>query len=338
MTSKKSFKPDRDLADLTGKVVFVTGSNRGIGLQTVKHLARKGATVYLGSRSEEAGKAAVSQLEKEGIPKGRVIYAWCDFSTTGKAKETGEKLLGQIDRLDIYVLNGAMYVVGFLDSCEAIEDPLLPDLLTANHFGNLRLLQILLPLIEETSDKYGEARIVTVSSMAHTLSRAKDPDIQFKTPDDFRQDYGPGGGFRGAFAYYAVSKLCQQMTHTVLHKRNKHPNLIFISVDPGMVNTFSNTFLITRILSPIINLFFDSPEVGAYNTLFAAASPKVKEKRDKYDGKFLTPVGKLTPVGANVTLEKAEEMLETSQAFLEKEDMFPLLPRGGKEGAASSSS
>lgn len=79
-----------------------TCQSRGIGYHTVKHLARKGATVYLGSRSEEAGKAAVAQLEKEGIGKGKVIYAWCDFGTPQKAKETGEKLLGQIERLDIY--------------------------------------------------------------------------------------------------------------------------------------------------------------------------------------------------------------------------------------------
>lgn len=121
------------------------------------------------------------------------------------------------------------------------------------------------------------------------------------------------------------------MTHLALYKRNTHPNLIYISVDPGSVNTWSNAYLITRILSPIINLFFDSPEVGAYNLLFAAASPTVKEDRDTYDGKFLTPVGKVTQMGANVVIEKAEEMLVTSQEFFDKEDMFPLLPRAADD-------
>lgn len=123
MFSKNDFNPDTSLEDLTGKVAFVTGgkcviifpyfcitcssvllraSSRGIGYQTVKFLARKGATVYLGSRSEEAGKAAVAQVEKEGIGKGKVVSTWCDFGTPEKAKETGEKLLSQIDRLDIY--------------------------------------------------------------------------------------------------------------------------------------------------------------------------------------------------------------------------------------------
>lgn len=72
-----------------------------MGYETVKGLARKGATVYLGSRSEEAGKAAVARLEKESVGKGKVIYTWCDFGTTEKAEKSGKELLSQINRLDI---------------------------------------------------------------------------------------------------------------------------------------------------------------------------------------------------------------------------------------------
>jgi hypothetical protein len=117
------------------------------------------------------------------------------------------------------------------------------------------------------------------------------------------------------------------MTHVALHKRNTHPNLFFITAEPGEVNTWSNLTFITRILTPIINIFFVSPEVGSYNSLFCAASPKVREEKDVYVGKFLTAVGKVTPMGANVTVERAEEMLDTSLSCFEKEGMFPLLPR-----------
>jgi NAD(P)-dependent dehydrogenase (short-subunit alcohol dehydrogenase family) len=75
--------------------------SRGIGYYTVKHLAIKGATVYLGSRSEAAGKTAVANLEKEGIGKGKVLYVWCDFGTPEKAEESATQLLSQINRLDI---------------------------------------------------------------------------------------------------------------------------------------------------------------------------------------------------------------------------------------------
>ncbi|KAJ3573316.1 hypothetical protein NP233_g2516 [Leucocoprinus birnbaumii] len=321
-SKKKPFNPETELEDLTGKVAFVTGANRGIGYQTVKHLSRKGATVYMGARSEEAGKAAVDALEKEGIGQGKVVYTWCDFATPEKARESGEKLLSQIERLDILVLNGAL-----------LADPRLKyvdEILQTNHFGNLKLLLTLLPLLEATSDKYGEARAVLVTSNAHTLSRAKDPSISFKSPEDFKRDFTSDGKIRAPFSYYSISKLCQLMTHVALHKRNTHPNLFFISIDPGVVNTFSHTYLITRLLSPIINLFFISPEAGSFNSLFAAASPKIREDKKTYDGKYMLPVGRVTPMGVNVTVERSEEMLDTSIACLEKEGMFPLLPR--KEG------
>ncbi|XP_006463657.1 hypothetical protein AGABI2DRAFT_194415 [Agaricus bisporus var. bisporus H97] len=319
MFSRNKFNPEKDLKDLTDKVAFVTGGNRGMGYETVKGLARKGATVYLGSRSEEAGKAAVARLEKESVGKGKVIYTWCDFGTTEKAEKSGKELLSQINRLDICVLNGALladFRIKHLD-----------DIVITNHFGNLKLLQTILPLLEETSDKYGEARLVTCSSNAHKLGHAADPKICFESPDDFRQDWTSEGKFKAPFSYYAFSKFCQTMTHVALHKRNKHPNLIFSAVDPGWVNTFSHEYLILRLLKPIINLWFDTPEVGCYNLLFAAASPKMTEEKEKYDGKYLLPVGKPEPWGANVTVEKSEKMLDLSLQFLEKENMFPLLPR-----------
>jgi hypothetical protein len=121
MFSNKTFNAEHDLESLTGKVAFVTGgkyvatfflffnsslkyssdTSRGIGYQTVKHLARRGATVYLGSRSKEAGNKAVADLEEEGTEKGKVVYTWCDFGTVEKAKESGEKLLRKVEKLDI---------------------------------------------------------------------------------------------------------------------------------------------------------------------------------------------------------------------------------------------
>jgi hypothetical protein len=102
---------------------------------------------------------------------------------------------------------------------------------------------------------------------------------------------------------------------------------MFLAINPGWVNTFSHEYLVLRLLKPIINLWFATPEVGCYNQLFAAASPKVTEEREKYDGKYMHPVGKIGPMGANVTVEKSEKMLDLSFQCLEKEDMFPLLPR-----------
>jgi len=84
--------------------------SHGIGLATVKHLVRRGATVYLGSRNEERGKAAVAEVEREFTtavsgndqPKpGKVIYQHCELSSPALAKASAEEFMQREERLDV---------------------------------------------------------------------------------------------------------------------------------------------------------------------------------------------------------------------------------------------
>jgi NAD(P)-dependent dehydrogenase (short-subunit alcohol dehydrogenase family) len=121
-------KPQVELMDLTGKVVFVTGAryapsrihafswlnhnSHGIGYSTVKHLALRGATVYLGARNEKKALDAVKSLEEEvaaahakiegSTPSpGKIIYHYCDISTPAQAQESGENFIKRESRLDV---------------------------------------------------------------------------------------------------------------------------------------------------------------------------------------------------------------------------------------------
>jgi NAD(P)-dependent dehydrogenase (short-subunit alcohol dehydrogenase family) len=67
----------------------------------VKHLARKGAKVYLGARSEEKGKAAVAKLQEEGIGSGEVIYLHVDISTPLLAHQSAQGFLALESKLDV---------------------------------------------------------------------------------------------------------------------------------------------------------------------------------------------------------------------------------------------
>jgi NAD(P)-dependent dehydrogenase (short-subunit alcohol dehydrogenase family) len=67
----------------------------------VKHLACKGAKVYLGARSEERGKAAVAKLQEEGIGSGEVIYLHVDISTPVLAHQSAQGFLALESKLDV---------------------------------------------------------------------------------------------------------------------------------------------------------------------------------------------------------------------------------------------
>src|SRR5262245_62935068 len=52
---------------LNGKVAFITGANRGLGLETARELGKQGIVVVLGSRDQKKGEAAAAKLREEGI-------------------------------------------------------------------------------------------------------------------------------------------------------------------------------------------------------------------------------------------------------------------------------
>ena len=67
----------------------------------MKHLARKGAKVYLGARSEEKATVALQTLEEEGISPGQVVWLPFDASSPEKAKKSAETFLEKEERLDV---------------------------------------------------------------------------------------------------------------------------------------------------------------------------------------------------------------------------------------------
>lgn len=83
---------------LRAKLCFTSA---GIGFTAIKHLARRGAKVYLGARSEEKAKAAIERLTAEGIGSGEVHYLHLDLSDPKLAKVAAEDFLTKETRLDI---------------------------------------------------------------------------------------------------------------------------------------------------------------------------------------------------------------------------------------------
>ncbi|KAH9926590.1 uncharacterized protein BXZ73DRAFT_102850 [Epithele typhae] len=83
----KKFDPATDLPDWTGKVAIVTGGNYRIGYGSVGHLARGGARVYIGARSEARAKAAIVRLHAEtGLTEVKVEWFHLDLSAPKTVK------------------------------------------------------------------------------------------------------------------------------------------------------------------------------------------------------------------------------------------------------------
>lgn len=146
-------------------------SIQGVGLQTCFELYRNGAHVLMGCRSQakyEIAKEAIRSRLTPEQQRGKLNFVQVDTSTIKKAQSAAYDVLARADitRLDIFIANaGKGSTLGPLN-----EDGVEPFMAT-NCLGHSALLQLLLPLIIETSKTaQTSCRIVFVSSIAHLWS------------------------------------------------------------------------------------------------------------------------------------------------------------------------
>src|SRR5207248_7709758 len=91
---------------LNGQVAFITGGNRGLGLETARELGKQGILVVLGSRDSKNGEAAAAKLGDEGITAESLGFDVTKPQDHQKAYDYFAKKYG---RLDILVNNADVW-------------------------------------------------------------------------------------------------------------------------------------------------------------------------------------------------------------------------------------
>ncbi|THU95456.1 NAD(P)-binding protein [Dendrothele bispora CBS 962.96] len=120
-----TFNPVKDLPDMKGKIVIVTGSSSGIGFASLQHFSRMGAKVYMAVPDEERTKQALERVEREGREPGlgEVIWHELDLKDPRTVKLSAQRFLEREERLDILINNAALFVL----SMTAFRIKVIPD-------------------------------------------------------------------------------------------------------------------------------------------------------------------------------------------------------------------
>ncbi|MCX5495731.1 SDR family oxidoreductase [Kaistia dalseonensis] len=158
---------------LRGKVALVTGGARGLGLETSRQLARKGAHVMIAARDISRAEAAAESLLSEGLHVSTLRLEVTSVADHQTAYAAIERLH---ERLDILVNNAGILVDGGAGALAPDQPPsdahprTVRDIVDVNFFAPVLLTQTLLPLIKRSE----AGRIVNVSSIRGSLSHMSD--------------------------------------------------------------------------------------------------------------------------------------------------------------------
>lgn len=303
------FDFDKDIPDLSGKVIFVTGGNVGLGKETIYQLAKhKPAHIYLAARSAAKAQDAIKEIQQRAPDAAPITFIECDLTSFDSIKAAADNFLSQASELHILINNAGIMACPADVTKEGYEIQF-----GTNHMGHAMLTKLLLPTLLATAEKVpaGDVRIVSLSSLGEAYA-AKDPyaggDAHLKSDM----------AALSTWVRYGNSKLANVHHSRALAQR--YPSLRCVAVHPGAVRTelargpMATYSAFSLIVGPLhwlaSRLAFVDVAEGAKNQVWAAVS------RDAQSGHFYYPVAVDDKGSAQA---KDDKLCEQLWAWTEKE-------------------
>ncbi|MFT6765013.1 MAG: NAD(P)-dependent dehydrogenase (short-subunit alcohol dehydrogenase family) [Candidatus Aldehydirespiratoraceae bacterium] len=249
------FRAD-DVTGQSGRTFLVTGANTGLGFETAKVLAARGARVLLGCRSQDKAEAAMAKISAM-TPDADLAFIPLDQNDLASVAAAAE-IVGDEDRLDVLVNNAGIMMPPLQFTVDGFESQF-----GVNHLATFALTSHLLPKLAKTPG----SRVVVTSSIAHKPGEILFDDI------DASSKYS-------AQERYQQSKLANLLFMYELDRRLQDAGSETVSVGchPGIASTDLGRHM-PRLLTmamPAVGLLFNSPAQGAWPTLMAATSDDVE--------------------------------------------------------------
>jgi protochlorophyllide reductase len=254
----------QDMPDQNGRIAIITGANSGLGYESALALARKGATVVMGVRNLDKGRAALDALLKAEPNATPPTVMQLDLASLDSVRRFATEFSSQYDRLDILLNNAGVMAPPRSETEDGFELQF-----GINHLGHFALTGLLFDMLVATDS----SRVVTVSSSAHRTAPVFFDDLQGK------ESYS-------RYGYYGQSKLANVLFMLELHRRAQAAgvNVASLGAQPGLANTelqsntvtYSNNKVERAVYGVLMPLMSQSQEWGAFPQLYAATAPKAK--------------------------------------------------------------
>ncbi len=279
--------------DLSGKRILITGTSSGLGRESARALASKGASITLVARNSDKNEAAAAAI-REQIPAADLETRVVDLSSLESIRSFASDFLADHDRVDVLINNAGIMACPYSTSSDGYEMQL-----ATNHLGHFLLTLLLAPALINA----GSSRVVVLSSGAHGMS-----GIDFEDPMFEHRPYDP-------WLAYGQSKTANALFALELDRRLGAQGVNAFSVHPGVIMTELARHMTEEVMAQMrvhvgaraaegdttpeeatgTKLRFKSLEAGAATQLWAATAAELAQ----HGGAYLADC-QLGEVGGNV--------------------------------------
>ena len=275
---------EADVPDQAGRLAVVTGANTGLGFETARVLAERGARVVLAVRNLDKGRKAAAKIA-ETAPGADVTVQELDLGSLASVRAAADAIRSAHPRIDLLINNAGLMYPPKGHTADGFELQF-----GTNHLGHFAWTGLLLDHVLPVEG----SRVVVVASIAHKIQAA----IHF---DDLQWDRN-----YGRVPSYGQSKLSNLMFAYDLQRRlaAKGEQTIAVAAHPGI----SNTELMRHVpgsslpgFSSVAGLVTNSPAKGALATLRAATAP------DVVGGQYYGPKGFRELMGYPVLVSSSDQ-------------------------------
>ena len=254
--------------DLSGRTVFITGANSGLGRETARAMASRGAHVIMAGRDQDKLDEAVAAIQAEH-PKAQLDTITVDLGSLENIRAATSRARQRFQKIDLLINNAGVMATPFLHTADGFEMQF-----GTNHLGHFALTGELFPLIERGHLK----RIVNLSSRGHHFA-----PVDFEDPHFERRAYDP-------WTSYGHSKTANVLFTVGLEARFAVLGIHAYAVHPGGIQTNLGRHmtpemmeaLMARVTSKDTGFQWKTIPQGAATSCWAATAPELEGKGGVY--------------------------------------------------------
>jgi NAD(P)-dependent dehydrogenase (short-subunit alcohol dehydrogenase family) len=245
--------------DLEGRTFLITGANAGIGRETARALAGRGARLHLACRSEAAGRQTIEEITGQTGNRDLNLLS-LDLGDLDSVRRCAEAFLSTGEPLHV-LINNAGLAGAHGRTASGFEIAF-----GTNHIGPFLFTSLLLDRLRSSAP----ARIVNVASIAHYNARGIDWDAVRRRTRSFT-----------GMSEYSVSKLANVLHAQELARRLEGSGVTTYALHPGTIASD----IWRRVpwpVRPLIKRRMRTPEQGAQTSLYCATSEEVADQTGRY--------------------------------------------------------